>query len=72
MQKPYTHLQVETESYKSEPKTAKIETETTIQSFGKGNKSQIRGLRSISQGDMQRVSYDTKLLPPGSPVRGLK
>ena len=27
---------------------------------------------SISQGDMQRVSYDTKLLPPGSPVRGLK
>ena len=27
---------------------------------------------SISQGDMQKVSYDTKLLPPGSPVRGLK
>ena len=29
-------------------------------------------MRSILQGDMQKVSYDTKLLPPGSPVRCLK
>ena len=35
------------ESYKSEPKTAKTETETTTQSNGRGKKSQIRGLRSI-------------------------
>ena len=71
MQKLLKPLQVETKSYKSEPKTAKTETETTTPLYGKEKKCQIRGLRSILQGDMQKVSYDTELLPPGSPVRCL-
>ena len=46
-QKPLRLLQVATESYKSEQKTAKTETETTTPLYGKEKKSQIRDLRFI-------------------------
>ena len=53
-QKHYTHLQVVMESYKSEPKTVKTETETITPYYGKVNNFQIRGLRSILQENTQK------------------
>ena len=46
-QKPLRLLQVATESYKSEQKTQKTETETTTPLYGKVEKFQIRDMRSI-------------------------
>ena len=45
-QKPLRLLQVATESYKSEQKTVKTETETTTPYFGRVSKSQTRDMRS--------------------------
>ena len=57
-QKHNTHLQVITESYKSEPKTVSIR-ESITPLYGKGKKFQIRDTHFILLGDISRVLFET-------------